>query len=85
MTNEGREVKIKHDWSVHEPRAGEEDDEYVWVDPQNPVPRPEEGPLERRVSLPYEEALFLDEVDHEAMQYWFTEPKGGELRVAGHC
>lgn len=54
-----------------------EDEEYIWVDPDNPTPRPEMAPLERTVSLPYEEALFTDAVDPEAMQYWFTEPPGG--------
>lgn len=34
------------------------------------------GPLERRIGLPYEEALFLDDVDPEATDYWFTEPAG---------
>lgn len=62
-----------------------EDPDYIWVDPDNPIPHPELGPLERRVSLHYEEALFMDEVDPEAMQYWFTCPPGqaGSYSVVG--
>eukprot|EP00889_Picochlorum_renovo_P006604 jgi/Picre1/33634/NNA_001114.t1 len=47
------------------------------LDPENPVPNPELGPLERRVSVTFEEGLALDTVDKEAMEYWFTEPPQG--------
>lgn len=53
------------------------DEDYIIVDPKNPIPNPQLGPLERTVGLPYEEALFLDEVDAEAQEYWFTEPADG--------
>lgn len=55
---------------------GLDDDDYIVLDPERPVPRPELGPLERRVSSTFEEALLSEEVDPEAMKYWFTEPKG---------
>ena len=52
------------------------DAEYIVVDPQNPLPNPQLGALERRIGLPYEEALFANDVDAEAQEYWFTEPEG---------
>lgn len=55
----------------------DEDADYIVVDPQNPLPHPQLGALERCIGLPYEEALFADEVDAEAQEYWFTEPEGG--------
>ncbi|PSC73436.1 Nucleic acid-OB-fold [Micractinium conductrix] len=67
VTNERREIL--------DPVAGE--DKYIVVDPENPIPNPQLGPLERRIGLPYEEALFTDDVDAEAQEYWFTEPKTG--------
>lgn len=73
VTNEGKEVQVKKLIQEH----GLDDDEYIIVDPQNPVPNPELGPLERRVSITFEEGLALDEVDQEAMNYWFTEPAQG--------
>lgn len=33
-------------------------------------------PLERRVGTSYEDAVFKDEVDPEATEWWFTEPAG---------
>jgi hypothetical protein len=54
----------------------DEDADYIVVDPQNPLPHPQLGALERCIGLPYEEALFADEVDAEAQEYWFTEPEG---------
>ncbi|KAL4423075.1 hypothetical protein ABPG77_005880 [Micractinium sp. CCAP 211/92] len=50
---------------------------WVTVDPENPLPNPQLGDMERTIGLPYEEALFLDDVDAEAQAYWFTEPEGG--------
>lgn len=73
VTNEGKEVQVKKLIQEH----GLDDDDYIVVDPQNPVPNPELGPLERRVSITFEEGLALDEVDQEAMNYWFTEPAQG--------
>ena len=46
------------------------------------MPNPQLGPLERRIGLPYEEALFEDDVDAEAEEYWFTEPAGGWYRYS---
>jgi len=73
VTNEGKEVQVKKLIQEH----GLDDDEYIVVDPQNPVPNPELGPLERRVSITFEEGLAMEEVDQEAMNYWFTEPAQG--------
>lgn len=56
---------------------GASDADSILVDPTNPVPHPELGPLERRVSITFEEGLALDTIDKEAMQYWFTEPAQG--------
>lgn len=39
--------------------------------------------MERAIGLPYEEALFLDDVDAEAQAYWFTEPEGEAQQVQG--
>lgn len=74
VTNEGKEVRVK---KIFEENALEEDSEYIIVDPENPVPNPELGPLERRVSVTFEEGLALDTIDKDAMQYWFTEPSQG--------
>jgi hypothetical protein len=74
VTNEGREVRVKQ---LLEQDGMLDDDEYMVIDPHNPPPHPELGPLERRVSLAFEEALEQDIVDEEAMQWWFTEPPQG--------
>lgn len=38
----------------------------------------EDGPLERRVSTTFEEGLLSDHIEPDAMEYWFTEPEGGD-------
>ncbi len=73
VTNEGREVKLN---KLYE-EAGLTLEDHVVVDPENPVPNPELGPLERRVSITFEEGLNLETIDKEAMHYWFTEPPQG--------
>lgn len=73
VTNEGREVKLN---KLYE-EAGVSLEDHVVVDPENPVPNPELGPLERRVSITFEEGLAMDTIDKEAMAYWFTEPPQG--------
>lgn len=73
VTNEGKEVLVK---KIVEQR-GLESEEYMMVEPKNPVPNPELGPLERQVSVTFEEGLAQEEVDREAMEYWFTEPAQG--------
>ena len=40
------------------------------------IPNPELGPLERRVGLTYEDALFSDDISIKDTEYWFTEPEG---------
>ncbi len=57
--------------------AGLINDDYIVLDPDNPIPDPELGPLERRVSTTFEEGLIQEEVDIEAMAFWFTEPPEG--------
>lgn len=74
MTNERREI--------FDPEAPPEDDDFLLVDPENPLPSGELGALEREVGLPYEEALFSDEVDPSAEEYWFSEPPGERWRAA---
>lgn len=74
VTNEGKEVRVKH---LYQEKGVDDDSEYIIVDPKNPVPNPELGPLERRVSVTFEEGLALDTVDKDAMNYWFTEPPQG--------
>jgi hypothetical protein len=81
VTNEGREMR---DPAVIKGSPLDEDANYIVVDPQNPLPHPQLGALERCIGLPYEEALFADEVDAEAQEYWFTEPEG-ELATAMDC
>lgn len=58
-----------------------EDPEWIELADQYQVFRPEEGPLERRIGVSFEEALFLDEEDEayanqEHQDYWFTRPEG---------
>ena len=43
---------------------------------QYQIPNPELGPLERRVGISYEDALFQDDISVEETSYWFTEPDG---------
>lgn len=74
VTNEGKEVRVKH---LYQEKGIDDDGDYIIVDPKNPVPNPELGPLERRVSVTFEEGLALDTVDKDAMDYWFTEPAQG--------
>ncbi|KAI8111996.1 hypothetical protein M9435_004491 [Picochlorum sp. BPE23] len=74
VTNEGKEVRVR---KLIDERGIDDDNDYIIVDPENPVPNPELGPLERRVSVTFEEGLALDTVDKEAMEYWFTEPPQG--------
>lgn len=74
VTNEGREVRVKE---LIENAGMNDDADYVVLDPYNPPPDPHLGPLERRVSLAFEEALEQDIVDEEAMRWWFTEPNEG--------
>lgn len=75
VTNERREI---NDPAVLKGTDLDPDDAgWVTVDPENPLPNPQLGDMERAIGLPYEEALFLDDVDAEAQAYWFTEPEGG--------
>lgn len=72
VTNEGREMMV--------PEL-QEDPEWIELADQYQVFRPEEGPLERRIGVSFEEALFLDENDEayanqEHQDYWFTLPEG---------
>jgi hypothetical protein len=83
VTNEGREMR--------DPEALKDtvlaEDGFLTMDPENPTLEQEPGvPLERVVGMPYEEALFLDDIEPEAQQYWFTEP-AGEYRLlqAARC
>ncbi|KAI3426172.1 hypothetical protein D9Q98_008549 [Chlorella vulgaris] len=74
VTNEGREMR--------DPEALKDtvlaEDGFLTMDPENPTLEQEPGvPLERVVGMPYEEALFLDDIEPEAQQYWFTEPADG--------
>lgn len=60
----------------------QEDPEWIELADQYQVFRPEEGPLERRIGVSFEEALFLDENDEayanqEHQDYWFTLPEEG--------
>lgn len=41
------------------------------------IPNPELGPLEKRVSAQFEEAIFTEEISQDDADYWFTEPEGG--------
>lgn len=50
---------------------------YVDLGPTFKVPDPEKGPLERRVSVQFLDALFSDEINEEDAAYWFTCPPGG--------
>lgn len=73
VTNQGKEMRVAK--LLEE--AGLVDDDYIVLDPDNPVPNPELGPLERRVSTTFEEGLVQEELDPEAMKFWFTEPAEG--------
>ena len=52
-------------------------EKYVDLGPQYQVPEPEKGPLERRVSVQFLDALFSDEINEEDAAYWFTCPPEG--------
>ena len=73
VTNQGKEMRVAK--LLEE--AGLIEDDYIVLDPDNPVPNPELGPLERRVSTTFEEGLIQEEIDTEAMKFWFTEPPEG--------
>jgi hypothetical protein len=78
VTNGSREVQQGTADAVYQAALDAEEEEgYIWVDAENPIPRPELGPLERRVSMTFEEGLESEEVDPEAEEYWFNEPPGG--------
>lgn len=77
-TNGSREVQRGTADAVYQAALDAEDEEgHIWVDAENPIPRPELGPLERRVSMTFEEGLESEEVDQEAEEYWFNEPPEG--------
>ena len=67
VTNTGEEMKDPDMWAF--------DPDRIEVD-QMQIPSPELGPLERRVELTFEEALFKEEIDLDDTAYWFTEPPG---------
>ena len=46
---------------------------------QYQIPNPELGPLERRVGLTYEDALFSEDISVKDTEYWFSEPEGANL------
>ncbi|KAH7624245.1 hypothetical protein NADE_009057 [Nannochloris sp. 'desiccata'] len=73
VTNQGKEMRVAKMLED----AGLIEDDYIIVDPENPIPNPELGPLERRVSTTFEEGLIQEEIDTEAMKFWFTEPEEG--------
>lgn len=73
VTNQGKEMRVT---KLLED-AGVVEDDHIIVDPENPIPNPELGPLERRVSTTFEEGLIQEEIDTEAMKFWFTEPEEG--------
>ena len=68
VTNTGEEMKDPEVWGF--------DPDIIELD-QKQIPQPELGPLERRVELTYEEALFSEDIDLDDTAYWFTEPPGG--------
>ncbi len=49
------------------------------------IPNPELGPLERRVGLTYEDALFSDDINVKDTEYWFTEPEGTPWSILHRC
>lgn len=78
VTNDRREQQQGTAAAVYQAALDAEEEEgYIWVDAENPIPRPELGPLERRVSTTFEEGLETEETDPEAEKYWFSEPAGG--------
>lgn len=66
-------MRIKEIWDRIEADVVEES--------QYQIPSPELGPLERRVGLTYEDALFQDDISVEETSYWFTEPQGASERI----
>ena len=68
VTNVGEEMRVKEIWDRIEADYIEES--------QIQIPNPELGPLERRVGLTYEDALFSDDINVKDTEYWFTEPQG---------
>jgi len=75
-TQKGYKSGFQRDIEEQMPYAYTIDDQ--WYEASNlQVPNPELGPLEKRVSSTWEEALFDGEVSMEDAQYWFTEPDGG--------
>ena len=49
---------------------------------QYQIPNPELGPLERRVGLTYEDALFSEDISVKDTEYWFSEPEGAHRLLA---
>ena len=68
VTNVGEEMRVKEIWDRIEADYIEES--------QYQIPNPELGPLERRVGLTYEDALFSEDINVKDTEYWFTEPEG---------
>jgi len=68
VTNTGEEMRDPELWGKYDPDIIELD--------QLQIPQPELGPLERRVDLTYEDALFSEDIDPVDTEYWFTEPPG---------
>lgn len=77
VTNQGHEMRLSKGLRNGALEENGDEDDFIEVDPEIPVPRPELGPLERRVSTTFEEGLEREDIDPEAMEYWFTEPAGG--------
>jgi len=68
VTNVGEEMRVKEIWDRIEADYIEES--------QYQIPNPELGPLERRVGLTYEDALFSEDISVKDTEYWFSEPEG---------
>ena len=60
---------------MRDPKLWDFDPDIIEID-QKQIPNPELGPLERRIDLTYEDALFTEDISVEDTMYWFTEPAG---------
>jgi len=56
----------------------DDQDEYITIDPEVPLWDPSlSGGLQRNVSTTFGDAIFSDEVEPEAQQWWLNPPPGG--------
>lgn len=75
VTNTKREM---YDQGAFRQVDSDDQDEYITIDPEVPLWDPSlTGGLQRNVSTTFGDAIFSDEVEPEAQQWWLNPPPGG--------